>query len=69
MTAKLFDFGGLSRAHRLFLEIAWVIILLKCVLVAWAINHWNVPIHAAWVIIPTLVFAGVVTLLTLGSRE
>ena len=69
MTAKLFKLGGLSRAHRLFLEIAWAVILIKCVVVAWAIPHWNVPINALWVILPTLTLAAVATALTLRSRE
>ncbi|RKX34685.1 MAG: hypothetical protein DRP71_06190 [Verrucomicrobia bacterium] len=69
MAAKLIDLGRLSRAHLLFLEIAWVVIIAKCIAVAWAVNHWSIPINAAWVIVPTLIFAAVVTLLTISSRE
>ncbi|MDO8541349.1 MAG: hypothetical protein Q7S40_12995 [Opitutaceae bacterium] len=43
---------------RWFMAVAWVAIAVKCVLVWWAIQHWNVPIHPAWVIAPTLAFAG-----------
>lgn len=47
---------------------AWVLIALKCVLVTWAIDRWQVPIHPAWVIAPTLVFAALATLLWLTHR-
>lgn len=40
---------------------AWFAIIVKCLLVAWAIEHWHVPIHAAWIIAPTLAFAAVAT--------
>jgi len=69
MAAKLIDLGRLSRTHLLFLEIAWAVIIAKCIAVAWAVNHWSIPIHAAWVIVPTLVFAAVVTFLSVTSGE
>ncbi|MDP1580134.1 MAG: hypothetical protein Q8M02_07640 [Candidatus Didemnitutus sp.] len=54
---------------RWFLAIAWVLILAKCVLVAWAIEHWRVPVHAGWVIIPTLLMAALATVVWLTHRE
>jgi hypothetical protein len=55
---------------RWFMAIAWVAIAVKCVLVWWAVQHWHVPIHAGWVIIPTLVFALLASILWLThSRE
>ena len=47
------------------LIVGWVIILTKCFLTPWAITHWQVPVHPAWVIVPTLIFASLVTLLVL----
>lgn len=55
-----------SRRVRWFMAIAWLVILAKCVLVWWAIGHWNVPFHPLWVVGPTLVFAGLATLLWLA---
>ena len=69
MAAKLIDLGRLSRTHLIFLAIAWVVILAKCVAVTWAVDHWNMDIRAAWVIVPTLIFAAVVTRLSITSRE
>lgn len=51
-----------------WLLVGWALILVKCLLTPWAIAHWNVPIHAGWVIWPTLVFAGFVTLVVLMRR-
>jgi hypothetical protein len=42
---------------RWILAIAWVVILAKCVVVTWAMNHWHVPIHPGWVVVPTLLLA------------
>lgn len=44
-----------------FMAAAWVLILAKCTAVWWAIGHWQVPIHPAWVIAPTLLLAAVAT--------
>lgn len=54
---------------RWFLAGAWVLILAKCVAVAWAIDHWSVPIHAAWVVVPTLLIAILATGIWLGADE
>ena len=53
------------RAVSIGLIVGWVIILTKCFLTPWAITHWQVPVHPAWVIVPTLMFASLVTLLVL----
>lgn len=42
---------------RWFMAVAWLVIAVKCVLVWWAIEHWHMPFHPAWIIAPTLVFA------------
>lgn len=52
-----------------WLAIGWALILVKCLLTPWAINHWNVPIHPGWVIWPTLGAAGFITLLVLLRRK
>lgn len=54
---------------RWFVSLAWVVILAKCALVWWAIDHWNVPVHPAWIIGPTLGMAALATLLWLGHVE
>lgn len=54
---------------RWFLGVAWIVILAKCVLVWWAMNHWNVPIHPAWVVVPTLLLAGLATALWIAPHE
>ena len=43
--------------------IAWMIILVKCVVVWWAIERWQMPFHPAWIIAPTIAFAGLASLL------
>lgn len=53
---------------RWFLGVAWIVILAKCVLVWWAMNHWHVPIHPAWVIGPTLMLAALATVLWIAPH-
>lgn len=54
---------------RRFLVGAWVLILAKCAAVAWAIDHWNVPINPAWIIAPTLLIAALATGVWFGADE
>lgn len=51
-----------------FMVAAWVLILGKCALVVWAMDHWHVPFHPAWIVAPTLSFAALATALLL-ARE
>ncbi len=54
---------------RIFMVIAWVAIVAKCMFVTWAVDHWQMPFHAAWVVAPTLAFAALATVLWLAHRE
>lgn len=54
---------------RWFLGVAWILILAKCTVIWWAIGHWNVPVHPAWIVLPTLLFAALATGLWLGAHE
>lgn len=58
-----------SRRVRWFMTIAWALIAAKCVLVWWAIGHWNVPIHPLWIVGPTVAFAALATGLWLTHHE
>jgi hypothetical protein len=49
--------------------IAWALIGLKCVLVWWAMAHWRVPIHPAWIVAPTIIFAALATGLWATHRQ
>ncbi|OHE89429.1 MAG: hypothetical protein A3G75_01155 [Verrucomicrobia bacterium RIFCSPLOWO2_12_FULL_64_8] len=39
----------------------WLIIVVKCFVVIWAIDHWAVPLHPYWIMVPTIIFAAVCT--------
>ena len=54
---------------RWFMAVAWVVIVLKCIVVWWAMLHWRVPIHPLWIVAPTIVFATLATGLWLTHRE
>lgn len=54
---------------RWFLGLAWIVVLAKCVLVWWAMVHWHVPIHPAWIVLPTLMFAALATGLWLAVHD
>jgi hypothetical protein len=60
---------AIPRRVRLLLEIGWAVIVAKCLAVPWVIARWQVPIHPGWVIVPTLIFALLVTFLVLAHRE
>ena len=51
------------------MTIAWALILLKCALIPWAIQRWDVPIHPGWIVWPTLLFAGFATLIVFLRRS
>jgi hypothetical protein len=51
-----------SRRVERVLVIGWILVLAKCLFVAWAVKHHPVPFHAAWLIGPTLAFAALCTL-------
>jgi hypothetical protein len=57
------------RRMRWFMTIAWMVIGVKCVLVWWAIDHWNIPVHPLWVVAPTLIFATLVTALWIAHQS
>ena len=54
---------------RWFLLAAWAVIVAKCFFVWWAVDRWHVPFSAMWVIVPTLIFAAVATVLWVGIRD
>jgi hypothetical protein len=53
-----------------WLMVFWVIILIKCAVVGWIYSTATTPppIGAAWVIIPTLIFAGLVSVILARRR-
>jgi len=66
------NFPPLARLSRLecwLLGAVWVVIAVKCFVVAWAIPHYGVPIAPFVVIGPTLFFAAVVTVIWATHRE
>ena len=69
MQASLARPSGVPRRVRLLLIIGWVVIIAKCLAVPWALAHWQIPVHPAWVIVPTLLFAALVTSVVLGYRK
>ena len=57
------DLAQYSAKANWFMAAAWLVIAIKCGLVAWAFDRWHIPFHPAWIIAPTLVFAGLATIL------
>jgi len=53
---------------RRFMGIAWILIVVKCVVVWWAMLHWNVPLHPMWIVGPTLIFATLASVIWLTHR-
>ena len=57
------------RRVRWVMAIAWLLIVVKCVVVWWAVGHWNMPFHPLWIVGPTLAFAALATGLWLTHVE
>ncbi|HUJ43232.1 MAG TPA: hypothetical protein VLW52_06465 [Opitutaceae bacterium] len=57
------------RRMRMMLEVGWAVIIAKCLAVPWVIAHWQIPVHPGWVIVPTLLFAALVTLVVFAWRD
>ncbi len=53
----------------LIVACVWLLILAKCGFAVWAVRHWQIPIHAGWVVWPTLAFALLATGLWLTHRR
>lgn len=58
-----------SRRARWFMTVAWVVVLVKCVVVWWAMLHWHMATHPIWVVGPTLIFAALVTAIWLTHES
>lgn len=59
------DLAQYPRRVRWFMGLAWLIIMVKCVFVWWAMNHWSVPFHPLWVVGPTITFAALASVIWL----
>lgn len=69
MQALTLTFVRLPRRTRLYLEIGWLLVIAKCLATPWIVDHYQIPFGPGWVIIPTLAFAALVTLVVLVHRE
>lgn len=45
-----------ERHTQFWIIVGWVLIALKCVAIWWACNTYSVPIHPLWLIVPTVLF-------------
>jgi hypothetical protein len=63
------DVAQYSPRVRWFMAIAWLVILVKCVVVWWAMGRWHVPFHPLWIVAPTLLFAALASVLWLTHHE
>lgn len=43
--------------------VGWILIALKCSVLPPLFLRWQIPVHPGWVVVPTLLFGGLVTLL------
>jgi hypothetical protein len=47
------------------LVVGWVLIVTKCAFTPYLIARWEVPVAPGWVIVPTLIFASLVSWLAI----
>jgi len=55
--------GQAPRSIIVGVVVGWILIALKCTLMPTVFQHYQVPIHPGWVIVPTLIFGALVTVL------
>ncbi len=55
-------------AEKLILA-GWLVIVVKSLLVIWAIDHWRVPFHPYWINVPTILMAALVTAIYLRRNR
>lgn len=65
MKAILRHHGVVPRRTVFGLGIGWFIIIAKCLAMPWVFARWEIPVDSGWVIVPTLIFALLVTLIVL----
>ncbi len=63
------DLTQYSRRVRWLMAILWAIIVAKCIVVRWAVGHWQMPVHPLWIVAPTIIFAGLASILWLTHHE
>jgi hypothetical protein len=63
------DLAQYSVRTRWFMAAAWFVILVKCAVVRWAIEHYQVPFNSAWIIAPTIAFAALASVLWLTHQR
>ena len=56
-----------ARTEKIILA-CWVLICAKSWLMIWLVGRYHVPINADWVIVPTVIFAAVCTVVYYGRR-
>lgn len=47
----------------------WGLIVIKCFVVVWLVNHYSMPFNPLWVIAPTVIFAFLATSLYYWLRD
>jgi hypothetical protein len=43
------------------LLVCWLLIVIKCFFVIWAVNRWSIPFSPYWIILPTILMAALCT--------
>ena len=63
------DLAQYPRRVRWIMAVLWAVIVAKCFFVWWAIGRWEVPFHPLWIVAPTIIFAGLASILWLTHHE
>lgn len=67
--SNILDAGQNPIRARWIMSVAWLLILVKCTLVWWAVDHWHMSFHPLWIVGPTLAFAALATLVWLTHHD
>ena len=63
MPKTLMKPAGMPRAVVVALVVGWIVITTKCLLAPALLVRWEIPVHPSWVVVPTLIFASLATVL------
>jgi hypothetical protein len=63
------DLAQYPRRVRWIMAVLWTVIVAKSIVVWWAVGYWQMPFHPLWIVAPTIVFAGLASVIWITHHE
>ena len=63
------DLAQYPRRVRWIMAVLWTVIVAKSIVVWWAVGYWQMSFHPLWIVAPTIVFAGLASVIWITHHE